>query len=80
VRQLLVEGGGTIIAEFFRLGLVDELNLYVAAAVFGGASAPTVADGEGFLPEGAPRLTLVSMEGIDDRGGVLLRYTVKRRK
>jgi 2,5-diamino-6-(ribosylamino)-4(3H)-pyrimidinone 5'-phosphate reductase len=76
--QVMVEGGGTIIAELFRLGLVDELRVYVAPRIFGGANAPTLADGQGFAPERAPRLALVSMERIDDEGGVLLRYSVTR--
>ena len=78
VRLLMVEGGGTIIAELFRLGLVDELRLYMAPRIFGGAASPTLADGEGFPPERAPRLELVSVEKIDDEGGVLLSYRVKR--
>jgi 2,5-diamino-6-(ribosylamino)-4(3H)-pyrimidinone 5'-phosphate reductase len=78
IRTVLVEGGGTIIAELFRLGLVDELSVYVAARIFGGSSAPTLVDGEGFPPEQAPRLSLLSMERIDDEGGVLLSYRVKR--
>lgn len=76
VRRLLVEGGGTIIAEFFRLGLVDELTIYIAPRVFGGESAPTPADGPGFLPEQAPGLALVSVEKFDKQGGVLLRYHI----
>jgi riboflavin biosynthesis pyrimidine reductase len=75
--KVMVEGGGTIIAELLRLGLVDELRLYIAPRIFGGAAAPTLADGEGFPPEHAPRLELISMERIDDEGGVLLRYTPK---
>lgn len=76
VRKLLVEGGGTLLAEFFRLGLVDELTIYLAARIFGGATAPTLADGPGFPPEQAPRLTLVSVETFDSEGGVLLHYTI----
>ncbi|MEZ0396582.1 MAG: 2,5-diamino-6-(ribosylamino)-4(3H)-pyrimidinone 5'-phosphate reductase [Anaerolineales bacterium] len=76
VRRLLVEGGGTLLFEFFRLGLVDELTLYLAPKIFGGASAPTLADGPGFALEQAPRLRLVSAEKFDDEGGVLLRYTL----
>lgn len=76
VRRLLVEGGGTILAEFFCLGVVDELTIYIAPKIFGGASAPTLADGSGFLPEQAPGLALVSAEKFDTEGGVLLRYLV----
>jgi 2,5-diamino-6-(ribosylamino)-4(3H)-pyrimidinone 5'-phosphate reductase len=74
IRKLLVEGGGTIIAEFLRLGFVDELTIYVAPRIFGGASAPTLADGAGFPPEQAPGLKLISAEKFDHEGGVLLHY------
>jgi len=76
VRHLMVEGGGTLIAEFFRLGFVDELTIYIAPKIFGGASAPTLADGPGFLTEMAPKLELLSVEKFDDEGGVLLHYQV----
>lgn len=79
VRRLLVEGGGTLLAEFFRLGLVDELTIYLAPRIFGGASAPTLADGPGFLPEQAIPLTLISVKPFDTEGGVLLHYSVKSR-
>ena len=77
IRSVLVEGGGTLIAELFRLGLVDVVSAYIASKVFGGASAPTLADGPGFLPEQAPGLALVSVEKFDDEGGVLVHYKVK---
>ena len=43
----MVEGGGTMNFELMRLGLVDELMIYVAPMIFGGANAPTLADGLG---------------------------------
>lgn len=77
VRRLMVEGGGTLNAELLRLGLVDEIRLYIAPMVFGGAGAPTLADGAG-LPRGrAAGLKLVSVERFGD-GGVVLRYKVLR--
>ena len=76
IRSVLVEGGGTLIAELFRLGLVDELTAYIAPRIFGGESAPTLADGPGFLPEQAPGLELVSVENCDEDGGVLIHYRV----
>jgi len=77
VRRLLVEGGGTLLAELFRLGLADELIIYLAPKIFGGASAPTLADGPGFLPEQAPGLSLVSVEKFDPKGGILLHYFIQ---
>ena len=75
-RRVLVEGGGTLIAELFRLDLVDELSVYIAPKIFGGASAPTLADGPGFLPDQAPGLRLEAVEKLDDEGGLYVRYHV----
>lgn len=78
IKQLLAEGGGTLLAELFRLRLVDEVTIYIAAKIFGGASAPTLADGPGLLAGQAPDLELVSAEKYDDEGGVLLHYLVNK--
>jgi 2,5-diamino-6-(ribosylamino)-4(3H)-pyrimidinone 5'-phosphate reductase len=80
IRKLMVEGGGTLIAEFFRLNLVDELTIYIAPFIFGGDSAPTVADGPGFLPEQAPLLRLEAVDEFDDAGGVFIHYMVVRKE
>jgi len=77
IRKLLVEGGGTLLAELFRLDLADEIYLYVAARIFGGAMSPTLADGAGFPFERAPRLHLESVEKFDEDGGVLIHYSLK---
>jgi 2,5-diamino-6-(ribosylamino)-4(3H)-pyrimidinone 5'-phosphate reductase len=77
ISKLMVEGGGTVIAELFRLRLVDELTAYIAPRLFGGSSAPTLADGAGFNPEQAPGLKLESVKKFDDEGGILVRYTIK---
>ncbi|MRR39190.1 hypothetical protein EG829_32005, partial [bacterium] len=76
MRSLLVEGGGTLLAEFFRQDLVDEVSAYLAPRIFGGASAPTLADGAGFTEADAPNLVLKNVERFDDRGGVLIHYAV----
>ena len=80
IHKLLIEGGGTLIAEAFRLELVDEVFIYIAARIFGGASAPTLADGPGFLSAQAPGLQLESVEKFDDVGGILAHYTVKHKE
>lgn len=76
VRKLMVEGGGTILSEFFRLGLVDEVTIYVAPKIFGGAAAPTLADGAGFDETNLPQLHLIKVEKFDAEGGVLLHYAL----
>jgi len=73
VEHLMVEGGGTINFELMRLGLVDELLIYMAPMIFGGANAPTLADGTGLLRESAIEMKLADVERWDD-GGVILKY------
>ena len=75
VKRLMVEGGGTLIAELLRLKLVDELHLYIAPLIFGGAAAPTLADGQGFTREDAVRLRLLALEQWED-GGLVVQYSV----
>jgi len=77
VGRLLVEGGGTMNAELLRLGLVDEVYLYIAPLIFGGATAPTLADGPGLPRDAAIRLNLRSVERLDD-GGILVCYLIPR--
>lgn len=76
VRRLMVEGGGTLNFTLLRLGLVDELSLFMAPLIFGGASAPTPAAGEGLAREEALALDLLGAETWED-GGLLLRYRPK---
>jgi 2,5-diamino-6-(ribosylamino)-4(3H)-pyrimidinone 5'-phosphate reductase len=78
IRSVLVEGGGTLNAELLRLGLVDELTIYIAPKIFGGASSPTLADGPGLIPDEAPVLILLSVDKFDKEGGVLLHYCVTK--
>ena len=47
VNRLLVEGGGELNDSLFRTGLVDEIHLTICPKIFGGRTAPTIADGMG---------------------------------
>jgi 2,5-diamino-6-(ribosylamino)-4(3H)-pyrimidinone 5'-phosphate reductase len=80
IHLVLVEGGGTLIAELFRLDVVDELTIYLSPKIFGGATAPTLADGPGFLPNQAPRLKLKSVNECDEEGGILIHYLVEHKE
>ena len=73
VDHLMVEGGGTINFELLRLRLVDELIIYISPMIFGGANAPTLADGLGLRRSDAIALKLMNIETYAD-GGVLLHY------
>ncbi|GAB4500848.1 MAG: 2,5-diamino-6-(ribosylamino)-4(3H)-pyrimidinone 5'-phosphate reductase [Anaerolineales bacterium] len=77
IERLLVEGGGTLIAEFLHLGLADELQLYIAPKIFGGASAPTLVDGPGWSAANAKKIHLAECQIFDESGGVLLRYHLR---
>ena len=78
VERLMVEGGGTLNFELLQLGLVDEVAVYVAPLIFGGATAPTLAAGPGLERSEALPLQRVSAETWED-GGVLLRYRLESR-
>jgi riboflavin-specific deaminase-like protein len=75
LRRVLVEGGGSLNFNLLRLGLVDEVQMYLAPLIFGGASAPTLADGDGLPHTHALHLVCQAVEP-DAHGGVLLRYKV----
>jgi len=78
IARVMVEGGGTLISALFSAGLVDEYITFIGNMVIGGKSAPTPADGEGFIREDEfPRLTLFSVERMDQ--GVLLHWMVERK-
>jgi len=67
VKRLLCEGGGELNDALFRAGLVDELHLTVCPKVFGGRTAPTIADGLGFPKlANAPQLQLKISRRVGD--------------
>jgi 2,5-diamino-6-(ribosylamino)-4(3H)-pyrimidinone 5'-phosphate reductase len=73
----MVEGGGTLIWALFEADLVDELTSFVGNMIIGGRTAPTLADGEGFIREDRfVPLDLVSADLVDK--GVLLTWRVRR--
>lgn len=74
IQTVMLEGGGTLIAEFIRLGLADELQVYIAPKIFGGAAAPTLVDGDGWTALTAKELRVVDARVLDPAGGVLIRY------
>jgi len=76
MERLMVEGGATLNFELLRLGLVDELTVYVAPVIFGGETSPTLAGGAGLADQAAMRLHLQRAEQWED-GGVLLHYMLK---
>ncbi|MEU7588343.1 dihydrofolate reductase family protein [Micromonospora sp. NPDC049230] len=77
VRRLMVEGGGTVHAQFLAAGLADELHLVVAPFFVGDSRAPRFV-GEGSFPwHPGRRARLAEARQIDDV--VLLRYALSDR-
>lgn len=74
VRRVLLEGGGELNFSFFAANLVDEIYITVTPRILGGADAPTVVDGKGFLESAHPRLELASCRRRGNE--VFLRYRV----
>ncbi|VVB60338.1 2,5-diamino-6-ribosylamino-4(3H)-pyrimidinone 5'-phosphate reductase [uncultured archaeon] len=73
VRTLLVEGGGTIIWNFLKNKVVDDLFIFIKPCIIGGKETPTVAEGEGIKSEedGIPlKIVQVKRLGI----GLLIHY------
>ena len=76
IKRLMLEGGATLNSEMLKLGLVDELTVFVAPLIFGGETSPTLAGGVGLTHASSIGLQLVRSEGWED-GGVLLHYRVR---
>jgi 2,5-diamino-6-(ribosylamino)-4(3H)-pyrimidinone 5'-phosphate reductase len=77
VQRLMVEGGATLNFELLRLGLVDEVAVYIAPLIFGGEQAPTLAAGSGLERSAAVPLKLLRVEPHED-GGLVLHYQISR--
>jgi 2,5-diamino-6-(ribosylamino)-4(3H)-pyrimidinone 5'-phosphate reductase len=72
VRTLLCEGGGILASELFRARAVDELYVTLVPRVLGGADAPTLVEGSGFLPDELPDASLGAVDRVGDE--LYLRY------
>ncbi len=75
--RVLLEGGGGVHWTFAEAGLVDALHVTVTPWLAGGASAPTLLDGEGFP---AARFTRLALEDVRREGEeIFLRYRVGKK-
>jgi 2,5-diamino-6-(ribosylamino)-4(3H)-pyrimidinone 5'-phosphate reductase len=72
VRKLLVEGGSTIIWNFLKNKVVDDLFIFIGPCIIGGQDTPTVADGEGI--NAGEEITLKIIEVKQVGAGVLIHY------
>lgn len=72
IESLMVEGGGEVIASFFRDRLVDRYTVFVGGLVIGGRESPTPADGDGWVAPGGIKMELNSAEVLGN--GALLTF------
>ena len=73
IRKLIVEGGGTVIWNFLKLDLVDDLFVFIGPMIIGGKYTPSMADGEGIDQED----DLINLEILEFRkigNGLLVHY------
>lgn len=67
IQRVLVEGGPTLAWELVRLGLVDELVLFLAPILVGGRDAPSVLMGEGIASIADPhRVEVVEVSRVGE--------------
>ena len=57
ITNLMVEGGAGVLADFFEHRLVDEVRIFIAPKLFGGAAAPGPIGGKG-VPSPADAMKL----------------------
>ena len=73
IKKLMVEGGSTVIWNFLKQGLVDDLFVYIGPMIIGGKYTPSMADGEGITSEDdAINLEIVEVTKMES--GILVHY------
>lgn len=76
IKKIMVEGGETIIWEFLKNSLADELSVFVAPIIIGGTQSPALAGGEGaLLPEEIIKMKLGELKKLGN--GILLKFYPK---
>ncbi len=67
ISTVLIEGGGKIIWSAFTEKIADKIFFFYAPKIFGGDSAPTAVEGEGFgAPDEAIRITGLKIKRVDE--------------
>jgi riboflavin-specific deaminase-like protein len=78
VKRLLCEGGGALHGTMVRAGLIDEQHLTICPKIFGGRSAPTIAEGGSVVKlADAARFRFTSAKRIGDELFVVLKAAKK---
>jgi 2,5-diamino-6-(ribosylamino)-4(3H)-pyrimidinone 5'-phosphate reductase len=75
IHRLMVEGGASLNWGLVKNGLVDEIYSFIGNLIIGGATAPTLIDGDGFGEADMPVCSLIGAEKMEE--GVLLKWKLK---
>ena len=73
MKNVLVEGGETVLLSFLEKKIFDELNIFVSSVIVGGKDSPSIAGGKGFLDE-SKILSLEIKKFKQIGNGILLTY------
>lgn len=76
VTSLLVEGGESVLTQFFSLNLVHEFRLAIAPVFVGAVSAPRLVSAASFPFDASRRMKLLRSEMIGDMG--VLTYSLEQ--
>jgi 5-amino-6-(5-phosphoribosylamino)uracil reductase len=71
-------GGSELAASLFAASFIDELWLTVCPIIYGGSAAPSPVSGVGFTSDSAPKLTLLSVDRVEQE--VFLHYQVHKHR
>jgi len=75
--NVLVEGGSKLLGTFFDLGAIDEVHVFIAPKLAGGAAAPSPIDGTG-IERMAEALQLADISIEELEGDVYIHGRIKR--
>ncbi len=82
-RNILIEGGPTLLGSFLKMNLIDEIFLTIAPKIYGtekestggGSATKNLVEGQLFPPDQIKHLKLISVKKIKDE--LFLRYSLK---
>ncbi len=78
IKKIMVEGGETVIWEFLRNNLVDELLVFIAPMIIGGVTSPTLAGDTGAATlESVIHMRIQRIEKLED--GLLIQCKPQRK-
>ncbi len=76
IKSICFLGGSALAASLFAANFIDDLWLTVCPLIYGGSGDTTPVSGIGFTPDSAPKLTLLSVDRVEQE--IFLHYQVQK--